>query len=311
MFFDGVPPSKNQQIFHPILDAAGVTLWMKREDQLDAEVSGNKFRKLKYNLLAAKKQGYTTLLTFGGAYSNHIAATAAAGRRMGFQTIGVIRGEELGKDTAQTCKDNATLGFAASQGMQFKFVSRAAYRNKMDAEYRSALQSEFGNFYLIPEGGSNSLAVQGCQEILVDQDKEFDIIACAVGTGGTIAGLIESSNSTQTVLGFSALKGDFLRKEIQHYTHKDNWELIQDYHFGGYGKVDDTLVSFINTFTKEQQIQLDPIYTGKMIFGLFDRIQYGAFSKNTRILAIHTGGLQGIIGINKRLQQKQLPLISV
>lgn len=282
-----------------------VELFVKREDQLHAFVSGNKYRKLKYNLFRAEKAGFKTLLTFGGAFSNHIAAVASAGNIIGFNTIGIIRGEEL-KDEVF---NNPTLSFAKENGMQFKFVSREAYRTKTSEAFLNQLKEEFGEFYLIPEGGTNVLAVKGCEEILMDNDKNFDYVCCAVGTGGTISGLINCSNPSQQVLGFPALKGDFLHQDISKFVIQKNWELITDYHFGGYAKINTELISFINQFKIDYDIPLDPVYTAKMMFGIFDLIEKGYFAKGAKILAIHTGGLQGIDGMNAVLKKKSLPII--
>src|SRR5699024_10593695 len=226
----------------------GVELYIKREDLLHPEVAGNKYRKLKYNLEEARMEGHSTLLTFGGAYSNHIAATAAAGKKCGFKTIGLIRGDELGEELEKTLRENPTLKFAHNCGMQFKFVSRDSYRQKDTPELYRDLRSEYGNFYLLPEGGSNQLAVQGCQEILTREDTNFDFICCAVGTGGTMAGLINASESHQHVIGFPALKGNFLETEIGKYVWQNNWKLNGDYHFGGYARIDKSLIDFINDF---------------------------------------------------------------
>jgi len=282
-----------------------VELFIKREDKLHPHISGNKYRKLKYNLSAAKEQKKDTLLTFGGAYSNHIAATAAAGMEFGFKTIGIIRGEEL----IDKISENATLSFAQQCGMQFKFVARSAYRDKNSPSFLTALENEFGNFYKLPEGGTNNLAIKGCEEILTEEDKIFDYVCVAVGTGGTITGLINTAKSHQKVLGFPALKGDFLREEIRSFTTKAYWQLILDYHFGGYGKINSDLITFINQFKEETGIPLDPIYTGKLLFGLVDLISNNYFIKGSKILAIHTGGLQGIQGMNMKLQRKGLPII--
>lgn len=311
IFFSETSPSKNQSITHSILDNARVILDIKREDQIHRDVSGNKFRKLKYNLIEAKKSGYTTILTFGGAYSNHIAATAAAGEIMGLQTIGIIRGDELAKDLEKTLSENDTLRFAHASGMHLKFISREQYKNKTSSAFLEQLKDEFDSCYIIPEGGTNDLAVKGCEEILTAKDNTYDIICCAVGTGGTISGIINSTKAHQTVMGFPALKGDFLDKEIKKYTSKTNWKLISEYHFGGYGKINQEGVEFMNGFNNQQHIALDPVYTVKMVFGIFDLAQKGVFKKNTRILAIHTGGLQGIAGMNKKLKKKKLPLITI
>ncbi|WP_136483130.1 1-aminocyclopropane-1-carboxylate deaminase/D-cysteine desulfhydrase [Cognatitamlana onchidii] len=283
-----------------------VQLYLKREDKIHDFVSGNKYRKLKYNLLEAKRLGFKTLLTFGGAYSNHIAAVAAAGNYLGLCTIGVIRGEELKGNFLE----NPTLNFAEQHGMRFKFVSRAAYREKTSDAFLEGLKKDFGDFYLIPEGGTNLLAVKGCEEILEDISLEFDYICCAVGTGGTLSGLINCSKPSQQVLGFPALKGSFLREDIVKFVKQTNWDLITDYHFGGYAKINLDLIKFINQFKQNTKIPLDPIYTGKMMFGVFDLIEKGFFPKGSRILAIHTGGLQGIEGMNIKLKKMNLPIIT-
>lgn len=295
----------NQQIALPL--SFGVELFMKREDQIHPHVSGNKYRKLKYNLMAASHLGYDTLLTFGGAHSNHIAAVAAAGRLLGFKTIGVIRGEEL-KDAAL---HGETLRFAENQGMSFKFVSRSHYREKTSKEFMGSLEEEFGSFYLIPEGGTNDLAIKGCEEILTKADKIFDFICCPVGTGGTVSGLVNCSQPSQQILGFPALKGSFLHEDISKFVNKSNWTLIKGYDFGGYAKINAELIAFLNRFKKYNQTLLDPIYTGKMMFGILELIKKGFFPKGSRILAIHTGGLQGITEMNKKLKQKNQPIIDI
>jgi len=267
-----------------------IELYIKREDVLHDEISGNKFRKLKYNLEEAKRLGYTKLLTFGGAYSNHIAAVAAAGRDYGFETIGIIRGEEL----ADKFLENPTLKKAFENGMQFEFVTRTQYRDKNNPQFLAFLQQQFGGFYFIPEGGTNELAVKGCEEILTEKDKIFDFICCAVGTGGTISGIINSLQPHQKALGFPALKGDFLKEDIKKYTKNDHWDLITDYHFGGYAKINEELIRFMRSFEQKYSIPLEPIYTGKMFFGIMDLINNGFFPEKSKILVIHTGGLQGL-----------------
>lgn len=283
----------------------GISLVIKREDLIHPFVSGNKFRKLKYNLLQAKTENQSTLLTFGGAYSNHIAAVAYAGKENGFQTIGVIRGDEL----ADKIASNPTLKFAQECGMQFEFVSREAYRLKTEAAFLEQLEQKHGSFYLIPEGGTNAFAVKGCEEILTKEDTVFDYVTCAIGTGGTISGIINSALPHQKILGFPALKGDFLQDEIRNFVQNDNWELITDYHFGGYGKVNTDLVDFINRFLEKTKIPLDPVYTGKMVFGIVDLIEKNYFPENSKILLIHTGGLQGIQGMNLKLKDKGVPIL--
>lgn len=287
------------------LENTSVELFIKREDLIHPFVSGNKFRKLKYNLLQAKNLNHTTLLTFGGAFSNHIAATAFAGKENGFKTIGIIRGEELENMAAQ----NPTLKFAKECGMQLKFLTRERYREKDSEAFITTLIEDFGLFYLIPEGGTNELAVKGCEEILNEDDSIYDFICVSVGTGGTIAGVINNSATHQTILGFPALKGDFLQKDICKFATKNNWDLIQDYHFGGYGKVSNELIAFINLFYEKHKIPLDPIYTGKAVFGVINKINAHYFPENSKILIIHTGGIQGNEGMNAKLKSKKLPIL--
>ena len=284
----------------------GIQLYIKREDLLHPEVSGNKFRKLKYNLLEAKNGNFHSLLTFGGAHSNHIAATAAAGKLFKFETIGIIRGEELENSRH---KWSPTLKYAESCGMNFKFISREEYRQKESQEFIDKLKNYFDDFYLVPEGGTNELAIKGCSEILSEEDKDFNFICSSVGTGGTLAGLINAANNSQKVLGFSALNSDYLKDEISNMVKSSDWELILNYHFGGYAKVDEQLINFINDFSEKYKINLDPVYTGKLLFGIFDLIKQGYFPDNSKILAIHTGGLQGIEGMNRLLKKKKLPQI--
>jgi 1-aminocyclopropane-1-carboxylate deaminase len=289
----------------------GVELFVKREDLIHPIVSGNKFRKLKYNILKAQDEGFTKILTFGGAYSNHIAATAEACDIIGLKSIGIIRGQELGEDLQKTLAGNPTLNFAFQKNMELFFVTRNDYKLKEHSPYFKKLFKSDSTLYTIPEGGTNDLAIKGCTEILTPEDDNFDVICSSVGTGGTVAGLIEATKPHQYVLGFSALKGDFLAKEISRWTSKSDWSLQTDFHFGGYAKVNSELIDFMNSFQNRYQIQLDPIYTGKMFYGIFELIASNFFSKNTRILAIHTGGLQGIEGMNRNLKQKGLQSITL
>lgn len=300
---------RNQQISLPEIQKKNIQLFVKREDELHPVVSGNKFRKLKYNLLEAKKQKVKTLLTFGGAFSNHIVATAAAGKLNGFKTIGVIRGDELGKDLEKTLESNLTLRQAYEYGMEFIFISREEYRSKYETSFIQKLKEELSDFYLIPEGGTNEFAIKGCQEILTNEDTSFDYICCCVGTGGTISGLINTAKKHQRVLGFPALKGGFLQKDIEEMVpNHQNWELIHEYHFGGYAKYKPELIHFINWFKEETNVQLDPIYTGKMAFGVIDMIKNNSIEEGSKVLMIHTGGIQGIQGFNTMLAKKEQDL---
>jgi len=285
------------------LNGVDVSLCIRREDLLHPHISGNKYRKLKYNLLQAKNQGAQTLVSFGGAFSNHISALAVAAAENGFKSIGIIRGDEL-----ESLPLNPTLAFAEKHGMELVFVSRETYRSKSDTGYLNELRLRYGPCYIIPEGGTNELAVKGCEEILTDADADFNYICCAVGTGGTISGIINSSVDSQQVLGFPVLKAD-LADDVRKYAIKSNWTLINDYHFGGYAKVPTELIHFINDFYKQFKVPLDPIYTGKLLFGVMNMIREGYFDKGSKILAIHTGGLQGTQGMNNTLQNKNLPLI--
>ncbi|WP_121964158.1 1-aminocyclopropane-1-carboxylate deaminase/D-cysteine desulfhydrase [Myroides sp. N17-2] len=267
----------------------GITVFVKREDLLHNEVSGNKFRKLKYNILKAQELGYSKLLTFGGAYSNHIAATAAAGRICGIETIGIIRGDELEDNYV----GNETLTKAVEDGMTLGFLSRTDYRLKATPEIIERLESKYGEFYLVPEGGTNEEAVRGTEEILKQNDEVFDYVCTAVGTGGTIAGIINSSFDNQTIIGFPALKGDFLYEDIRKFATKSNWELVLEYHFGGYAKYNEELLSFLRELYNQTGVLFDPIYNGKMMYGLMEEIKKGKFKEGSKILVIHTGGLQG------------------
>ncbi|HEV8513070.1 MAG TPA: pyridoxal-phosphate dependent enzyme [Cyclobacteriaceae bacterium] len=275
---------------------AGVKILVKREDFNHPIVSGNKWWKLKYNLEEAEKLENRTLLTFGGAYSNHIYASAGAAKELNLKSIGVIRGEEV-------LPLNSTLAFAKDRGMKLHFVSREDYRKKSQEYFIQNLKEQFGDFYLIPEGGSNSLAVKGCAEFAREKLSliDFDYLCLPVGTGGTMAGIIAGLEGKKSVLGFSVLKnGDFLNEEVrrllQEYSEKDylNWSIQTDYHFGGYAKKTSELEKFILQMKHEYDLNLDPIYTGKMVAGVFDLIKKNYFPRGSTILLLHTGGLQSI-----------------
>lgn len=275
-----------------IFEQNEVSVLIKREDVNHPFVSGNKWWKLKYNLAEAKRTGHDTLLTFGGAYSNHIYSTAAAANELGMKSIAIIRGEE-------TLPLNDTLAFAKSKGMELHYVSREAYRNKASRDFIEEQRNKFGGFYLIPEGGTNELAVKGCAEFArqLKNEVDFDYLCLAVGTGGTMAGLIEGFDESKIVVGFPVLKGaSFLEEEIRKYTSKQNWQLMYEYHFGGYAKTNVELMKFMNDFEQQHHIPLDPVYTAKMMFGVFDLIKKKFFPSGSRILVLHTGGLQGRAG---------------
>lgn len=300
-----IPPIPLQQVKLDFLEEKNIKLYVLREDLIHPTISGNKWRKLFYNLQKANNQGKQQLLTFGGAFSNHIAATAAAGKEFGFKTIGIIRGEAH-------LPLNPTLQLAVENGMVLKYVSRSFYRDeKYNPVFLATLKAEFGDFYLVPEGGSNALAVKGCTEILKNINIDYDIICCACGTGGTIAGIIASVDETKQVIGFPALKGGaFLETDIQQLLeayqqqfgkkiNHQNWSLNTDYHFGGYAKTSTELIDFVTDFYKNHSIPLDLIYTGKMLFGILHLAKTTAFFNGKKIVAVHTGGLQGNKGFDR------------
>lgn len=276
-----------------------VQLFVKREDQIHPHVSGNKWRKLKYNFHEAIRLGHTKLVTFGGAFSNHVHATAAAGFYCGLETIGMIRGEIV-KPL------NPTLQQASEWGMQLIPVEREQYRVKEDPDYLKGLQKRLGPAYIIPEGGANTLAVKGVSEMTAIPEN-FDYWCLSCGTGATMAGVISGLSTGQMVLGFPALKGgEYLQEPISRLVEQSGtdlrarWNLVTDFHFGGYAKISDELVKFMLEFKSKYDIQLDPIYTGKLFFGVFDLIKSGFFPANSRVLVVHSGGLQGIAGIEKK-----------
>jgi len=292
-------PAPIQPISDPRLKSHQISLYLKREDLIHPRVSGNKWRKLKYNLNRAAQSGTNQLVTIGGAFSNHIYATAAAGKEAGFKTVGLIRGDKLSSS-------NPTLKFCQDQGMELRFLDRSQYR-EINAQFLDQLRAEIGEFYFIPEGGSNSLGVAGCSEIIEELHLDYDFLCSPVGTGGTLAGLVAGLKGKGRVLGFPALKGAaFLAGRIRELTNEfnrsdwSNFELIFEYHFGGYAKYEPGLITFINEFKRDHKIQLDPVYTGKMMFGIFDLIQKGYFPAKSVIVALHTGGIQGIAGFNLR-----------
>ena len=323
---DNITPSPLQVIEDERLRKANVHLFLKRDDLLHNSykeilfgeneilklISGNKFRKLKYNLLFMKEKGWERLLTFGGAFSNHIHAVAAAGQFYGIETIGVIRGEK-------TAALNPTLRFTERCGMVLHFINRSDYRDKN--LIINELKKQFGDFYYLPEGGTNALAMRGTAEIVGEIKQQMNgilpsFISVACGTGGTVAGIISATEPPTQVLGFSVLKGDFLQKDVRNLLetlknapntegsffseNNPNWSINTDFHFGGYARWTTELIDFINDFKQKHGVQLDPIYTGKMLFGIFKLVEMGFFRRNSSIVAIHTGGLQGIEGFNQR-----------
>ncbi|GAB0156727.1 pyridoxal-phosphate dependent enzyme [Chryseobacterium sp. Alg-005] len=281
-----------------------VKLFMKREDLIHPQISGNKYWKLFYNVnhyIEGHHQN-PCLITFGGAYSNHIAAVSAVGKLLKIPALGIIRGEEL----ERSWQENPTLTFASEKGMNFRFVTREEYRNK--EKLTKALQNEFPDALIIPEGGTNKEAVEGVKMMLNNETKDFDYLCTAVGTGGTIAGISKFCEENQKVIGCMVVADSSLENKIYELTLKKNFNLI-DSGFGGYGKIKDENIRFINDFKVKYGIPLEPIYTGKMMQTIFEQIDEGYFPENSKILCFHTGGLQGIEGTNLLLKKQNRNLI--
>jgi len=287
-----------------------VTITIRRDDLLHKFISGNKFRKLKYNIAHAQNNHANGIITFGGAFSNHIAATAAAGAKYNIPTVGVIRGEEW----QNKIESNPTLNLASQNKMKFHFVTREAYKNRNTIEFINEIQQLYPDFYLIPEGGSNALAIKGCEEIINPiLDSKYAYVCCAAGTGATISGIANQLAPQQIAIGFAALNDFSMLESINLWTQNKKCQLLInfDYNFGAYAKINDDLIRFINEFFNKFEIPLDPIYTGKMFYGIFDLIDKKIIPPHSEVLAIHTGGLQGIDGINKKLTNKNKEIIKV
>ncbi len=278
-------PSPVSELFDERLADRGVRVLLKRDDLIHPEIPGNKWRKLKYNLEPARAAG--TLLTFGGAYSNHIRAAAAAGYYGGFATVGVIRGEEH-------LPLNPSLSYAVQREMRLTYLDRASYRAKASGAVVDGLRREFGDFYLLPEGGSNSAAVRGCAELPGEITEPFDVLFTAVGTGGTLAGVAAGLGAGQAAVGVSVLKAslDADVAALQQATYEErvgNWRLEPGYHFGGYAKRTSELDTFINDFESEHGLRLDWVYEAKMMYALFDQVRRGAFAAGTTVVALISG----------------------
>ncbi len=279
-------------------------LFIKREDLIHPQISGNKYWKLFFNIntYLAGNHVKPYIITFGGAFSNHIAAVSEVGSLAGIPTLGIIRGEELkGK-----WRENPTLVFARKNGMNLQFVSREEYRHK--EKLTEFLKAEFPNALIVPEGGTNKEAVEGVKMMLNEDTKDFDYLCTAVGTGGTISGISKFCEENQRVIGCKAVMDDSLEDTISKLTPRRNFHLI-DSSFGGYGKIKDENIRFINDFKLNYGIPLEPIYTGKMMQMIFEMIEGGYFPENSKILCFHTGGLQGIEGANLLLEKQNRNLI--
>ena len=283
-----------------------IQLFLKREDFIHPQISGNKYWKLFYNINSYLDQNPEKpfVITFGGAFSNHIAATAALGKEFNLKTLGIIRGEEL----QEKWQENPTLKLAQHNGMDFRFVTREEYRDK--ETLTQILEKEFPNALIIPEGGTNERAVEGVQFMLNEETKSFDYLCTAVGTGGTIAGISRFAAENQKVLGFKVVDDQSLYDKVLKLSAKNNFELVEA-HDGKYGKITNENIRFINDFKDKFGIQLDPIYTGKMMRKLFEMIEKNYFPEGSEILAFHTGGLQGISGANELLRKQNRRLIDI
>lgn len=281
-----------------------IRLFIKREDLIHPQISGNKYWKLFFNInkYLAQNPEKPYVITFGGAFSNHIAAVSAVGSLARIPTLGIIRGEEL-KDK---WRENPTLLFAKKNGMNLRFVSREEYRHK--EKLTEFLKTEFPHALVVPEGGTNEDAVEGIKMMLNDDTKDFDYLCTAVGTGGTISGISKFCEDNQKVIGFKAVKDISLEDTIAKLTRRTNFHLI-DSSFGGYGKINDKNIRFINDFKLNYGIPLEPIYTGKMMQKIFELIEEGYFPENSKVLCFHTGGLQGIEGANLLLEKQNRNLI--
>jgi 1-aminocyclopropane-1-carboxylate deaminase/D-cysteine desulfhydrase-like pyridoxal-dependent ACC family enzyme len=279
-----------EKIQHPVLTEHEIHLYIKRDDLLHQIISGNKWRKLKYTLIPALNQGHRHFISMGGTYSNHLHALAYIGYKLGLKTTGLIRGQ-------QPAEENHTLSDLRQWGMNLEFVSRSDFRElRKHRAHDSKPAKQYDGFW-IPEGGANQDALRGVSEILKEINMDFDMLALACGTGTTLAGLAKALPEKKRVLGFSALKGGgFLEKDVKKLIKNNsltNWSINFDYHFGGFAKTNEELISFIDDFQLDNKIPLEPIYNGKMLFGLFDMIKKEYFKKGKTIIAIHTGGLQG------------------
>ncbi len=293
-----------EKLEHSTFTAHDVRVLVKRDDLIDDLVSGNKWRKLKYNLMQMKALGKSGVLTFGGAYSNHLIATAAAANRSGIKAVGVVRGDELHLGS------NDTLRLCDELGMELKFVSRSEYSERNDHEYLSGLKSIYKDLYIIPEGGANFYGMIGCQEIIKEIDHSFDSIFVAQGTATTSCGIASALGDAQLFV-VPVLKGFNSIEEMNRLYKRAAFDtgflndfdsqvkVLADYHFGGYAKHNTELLDFIRMIYRDTGLKLDPIYTGKTFFALFDQVVKGGLDGQT-IVFVHTGGLNGVKGVEKQ-----------
>lgn len=293
-----------QELNHPLFTKHCTRIFVKRDDLIDARVSGNKWRKLRYNLLQMEALGKSGVLTFGGAYSNHLIAVASAASKLGVKSIGIVRGDEL------TAESNDNLKNCQELGMELLFISRLEYGNRNDPEYLSTLKAAYHDLYLVPEGGANFYGMVGCQEIVKEINIAFDAIFVSQGTATTSCGIasvldraelyvvpalkgFESINEMAKVYEYAAFTSEYIDELKSRIT------VLSNYHFGGYGKYTIDLLEFIRSIYQSTGLRLDPIYTGKAFFALYDQIKNGIFDDRT-VVFVHTGGLAGIKGIEEK-----------
>ena len=286
-------PSKIKELKLNINNSNNIKLFIKREDLIHDIVSGNKWRKLNYNFKYIKEKKIKKILSFGGAYSNHLHALSWLAKKNNIKSFGLVRGCKLSIE-------NSTLSFCKKNKMDLFFLDRSTYRNNKynNPIFKKIIKSE-ENIFVIPEGGFNEFGIKGCEEIMNEVNEHYDIICCSIGSGCTAVGIIKSLKFNQSFLGFSSFKNNSQIKNIISEKVKTmNWEINSEYNFGGFGQVNDELKKFIKDFKNTYAIMLDPIYTSKLFFGLFDMISKNKLPKDSRILVLHTGGLQGLQGVN-------------
>ncbi|GAA5219003.1 1-aminocyclopropane-1-carboxylate deaminase/D-cysteine desulfhydrase [Corallincola platygyrae] len=291
-----------QELSLPVCRRHNVRLFIKRDDLLHPQISGNKWRKLKFTLLKAASESREQIVSFGGAFSNHIAALAAAGSAYGFKTTGIIRGE--------ADPDNPTLRWAQQQGMELKFVDRSIYRQRHDSEYLTKLHSEFPKALIVPEGGTSKDALAGVGELLdeihAQMDMPIDSLVTAVGSGGTLAGLIAKDQSNLQLLGVPVVKDASLESKIRgllegiERENDENWKLMIEPSWGGYGKVPAHLATELNSLAEQLEVPLEPVYTGKAFLTMLAAIESQTIPSGSRVVFLHTGGLQGLKGLAYR-----------
>lgn len=291
-------PSPIDKLPSTLSNKYGVELWVKRDDLIHKVISGNKYRKLKYNIEKIQSEGYDHVLTFGGAHSNHISAAAFSCKKEDLKCTAIIRGEEP-ENLSPTLKE------AKANGMVLIFVPRSEYKDRNNPNYLKELSNKFPDAFIIPEGGANELGIKGCEDIVIECQNEidFDFITVDCGTGATLSGMIRRLQPHQHAIGVQVLKGnDFISKEVEQFSPdlSKKFEVWTNYHFGGYAKYRAELLEFMRWFYDQTGIKLDPVYTGKQFYAVFDQLKQGFFPNGSKIILTHTGGLQGIHGFEER-----------